>query len=207
MDYKATLQTDLFDAMDSIVKSAIFSKLPEPGVDCDPDSDSDSDSDSKSITETPAERRTKKRKVTAMPMKVTPEPVKVDPKAVIRIVFALASPEPAVVFRNRPEIERHSDGFTTFDIWLAGLSDKTFRQIEDADLESYKSLLERSLTPHDAFDLKDVPRIGKKAKKSREAQRRKMAPLALPGHAHHRIHRNPKSLGEGSGGQPSVGSR
>jgi hypothetical protein len=140
-------------------------------------------------------------KVTAMPKKVTPEPV--DPKAVIRMVFALASPEPAVVFRNRPEIKRHLNGFTALDIWLAGLSDETFRQIEDADLEQYKTLLERSLAPHDAFELKDVPGM---AKKSRRASRRKMAPLTLPEHAHHCIHRNPKSLGEGSGGQPGVAS-
>jgi hypothetical protein len=132
-DCNATLQTDLFDAMDSVVKSAIFSKLPGPGVDCDPGPDSTS------TTETPAEPRKKKRKVTTMPKKV-------DPKAVIRIVFALASPEPAVVFRNQPGVERHLDGFTTFDIWLAGLSDKTFRPIEDADLDPYKALLERSLT-------------------------------------------------------------
>ena len=176
-DYKATLQADLFDAMDSVVKSAIFSKLPGPGVDCDPDPDCDS----KSTTETPAEPKKKKRKVTTMPKKVTPEPVKVDPKAVIRIVFALASPEPAVVFRDQPEIGRHLDGFTAFDIWLAGLSDKTFRQIKDADLDPYRTLLERSLAPHDAFELKDVPGIGKKAKKSRGARRRKMAPLTFPG--------------------------
>jgi hypothetical protein len=193
-DYKATLQADLFDAIDSVVKSAIFSKLPEPGVDCDPDPDPDSEP-------TPAGPEKKKRR-----MNPKPSPEKVDPRAVIRIVFALASPEPAIVFRNRPEIKCHLDGFTTFDIWLAGLSDKTFRQIEDADLEHYKMLLEHLLAPHDAFELKDDPGIGKKAKKLRGARRQKMAPLTLPGHAHHRIHRNPKSLGEGSGGQASVAS-
>jgi hypothetical protein len=156
-DYKATLQADLFDAMDSVVQSAIFSKLPEPepGVDCDPDPDSEP---------TPAGPEKKKRR-----MDPKPSPEKVVPKAVIRIVFALASPEPAIVFRNRPEIKCHLDGFTTFDIWLAGLSDKTFRQIEDADLEHYKMLLEHSLAPHDAFELKDDPGIGKKAKGTQKA--------------------------------------
>ena len=44
-------------------------------------------------------------------------------------------------------------------------------------------LLDRSLVPHDAFELKDVPPgIGNKAKKSRGACRRKMAPLTFPGH-------------------------
>ncbi|KAI0284995.1 hypothetical protein BGY98DRAFT_889765, partial [Russula aff. rugulosa BPL654] len=83
-DYKATLQGHLFDAMDTVVKSTIFCKLPEPG-------------------------------------------------AVIRMVMALASPEPAVVFKDRPEKMHHFDGFTTFDIWLAGLSAETFRQIQDED--------------------------------------------------------------------------
>ncbi len=175
-DYKAALQKELFDAMDSVVKSAIFTKLPEPGVDCDPDSNSDSD-------ETPAEPKKKKRKVE------TPEPVKAKPKAVIRVVFALASSEPAVVFKDRPMKKHNFDVFTAFDIWLAGLSDKTFKQIRDEDLEHYETLLERSLSPHDAFQLKDVPRIGKKAKKLRGARRRKMVPLAFPEHAHHGIHR------------------
>jgi hypothetical protein len=197
-DYKATLQADLFDAMDSVVKSAIFSKLPEPGV----DSDSDSDSDANSTTPAEPSKKRKIEKVT----EVTSEPVRVNPKAVIRMVFALASPEPAIVFRERPTLKHNFGGYATFDLWLAGFSNETFRQVEDADLEYYKTLLERSLGPHDAFELKDVPEIGKKAKKSRGPCRRKMAPLTLPGHAHHHIHRNPKRLGEGSGGQPGVAS-
>jgi hypothetical protein len=175
-DFRATLQGNLFDDMDSVVKSAVFSKLPELRVDFECDTNSDS------ATETPAEPEKKKRKVTP------PEPVKVKPKPVIRIVMALASPEPAVVFKDRPKKKIHFDGFTAFDIWLAGLSDKTFRQIQDRDLEHYNALLERSFAPHDAFDLKDVPQIGKKAKNSRGDRRRKMVPLAFPEHPHHRIH-------------------
>jgi hypothetical protein len=178
--------------MDSIVKSAMFSlPLPEPefGVDSDHDHDHD-DPDS-----TPAEPKTKKRKVT------------VDRKPVIRIVFALASPEPAVVFKKRPEKMHHFDGFTAFDIWLAGLSNETFRQIEDGDLVHYRTLLERSLTPHDAFELTDVADIGQEAKKSRGARRRKMAPLTFPEHAHHSIHqmKDLENPGEGSERQPGVG--
>jgi hypothetical protein len=97
-DYKATLQGNLFDAMDSVIRSALSPKLPEPSK--------------------------KKRKVNAIPKKVTPEPVMVEPKAAIRMVLALASPEPAVVIRDRPEEKHHFDGFTTFDLWLAGLSNK-----------------------------------------------------------------------------------
>jgi hypothetical protein len=105
------------------------------------------------------------------------------PKPVIRIVFALASPTPAVKFRPRPEKRHHfDDKFTTFDIWLAGLSNETFGQIQSQDLTHYKRLLERSLPPDDpyGFELEDVPKIGDKAKKSRGAGRRKMVPLAFP---------------------------
>ena len=194
-DYQVTLQEELFDAMDYVVKSGIFIKLPELGVDCDPGSNSDPD-------ETPGEPKKKKRKVEIA------EPVKANPKAVIRVIFALASPEPAVLFKDRPEKRYHFDGFTAFDVWLAGLSDETFKQIQDEDLEHYKTLLERSLAPHDAFQLKGVSRIGKKAKKMRGARRRKMVPLAFPEHAHHCIHQQGKVLEnpvERSGGQPATG--
>jgi len=178
-DYKATLQGNLFDRMDPVVKSTIFSKLPEP--------------DPKSKL-TPAEPPKKKKK------KTKPPPVTVNPKPVIRMVFALASEEPAVVFKNRPSLH-HFDGLSTFDIWLAGYSNKTFRQTEDGDLEYYRTLLERSLAPHDAFELKDVPHIGELAKKSRGARRRKLVPLIFLEDAHHSIH---QKLGEGCGGQPDV---
>jgi hypothetical protein len=120
-------------------------------------------------------------------------------------VFALASPEPAVVFKKRPEKMQHFDGFTAFDIWLAGLSKETHRQIEDRDLVHYRTLLGRSLT-HDAFELTDVADIGEEAKKSRGARRRKMAPLAFREHAHHSIHqmKDLETPGEGSGRQPGV---
>jgi hypothetical protein len=161
-DSTATLQGELFSRMDAVVKSVIFS---EPGVVSDSVSES-----------TSTEPMKKKRKVA------------LNLKPVIRIVFALASPEPAIVFRDRPKKRHHFDGFTAFDIWLAGLSDKAYRQIEDEDLVHYQTLLERSLVPHDAFELKDVPHIGEEAKKSRGARRRKMVPLIFPEHAHHSIH-------------------
>jgi hypothetical protein len=197
-DYKATLQGDLFDAMDSVIKSAIFSKT--PGVDL---LDSDSDSGSGFRPTTTTRRLRKKGKWTRKPKKVRPVAVPVDAKPVIRMVFALASPKSAIVFRDRPRTRRNWNGFTTFDIWLAGFSGETFWQTDSADLKHYKTLLDRSLTPHDAFELKDIPGTGKIAKKSRIADRRGMAPLAFRKSAHHHIHRKPKSLGEGSGGQPS----
>jgi hypothetical protein len=66
--------------MNSVVKSAIFSKLPGLGVDCD----TDTESTTETLYATPAEPSKKKRKVSTMP-KVTPDPVRVNPKAVIRM--------------------------------------------------------------------------------------------------------------------------
>ncbi|KAI9512364.1 hypothetical protein F5148DRAFT_1008366 [Russula earlei] len=111
---------------------------------------------------------------------VTPKLANENMKPVIRLVFALASPKSAVVFRERPLIKNDFDGFTAFDIWLAGLDRKTFNQLQDADTESYKILLERSLMPHDAFKLVDDPNTGKETKKARVTRRQMMAPLILP---------------------------
>jgi hypothetical protein len=197
-DYEAALEKGLFDAMDSVVKSAIFTKLLESGVDCDPDSDPDqTDPD-----QTPAKSKKKKKtERKAIPQSIT--------QPIIRVVFALASPEPAVRFRDRPARRNYPEHNAIFDIWLAGLSNKSFKQIQDEDLQHYKTLLERSLSPHDGFQLKDVPQIGEKAKKLRGARRRnlKMVPLVFPDHAHHRIHRRVEVLddpGEGSGGHPRI---
>ena len=134
-----------------------------------------------------------------------PERKEVTPKPVIRLVFALASPEPAVAFRPGAEVKRHEThhyAFTTFDIWLAGLSEETFKQI-GADLEPYQALLERSLLPHDAFEMKDDPKIGEEARILRGARRRRMAPLALPGTGHHEIHQGMEGLGK----KPGEGSK
>jgi hypothetical protein len=160
-DFKTELNKLSYDAMDSAVTSVIFSTLP--------------DSELTTETETLAEPKKKKMKATLISKKVTPKPV-------IRMVFALASPEPAIVFRDRAEaLEHRLDEFTAFDIWLAGLSDQTFKQIQDADLESYEKLLEHSLLPHDAFELKDDPHLGDKARNLRRARRRRMMPLTLSG--------------------------
>jgi hypothetical protein len=48
--------------------------------------------------------------------------------------------------------------------------------------------------------MKDDRRIGEKARILREARRRRMAPLALPGTDHHEIHLDRKGLGKKPGG-------
>jgi hypothetical protein len=107
-------------------------------------------------------------------------PTTVTPKPVIRLMLALASPEAGVAFREEPAArENGPDGFTAFDIWLAGLSGSTFGKIGE-DLASYQYLLDRSLRPHDGFELTDDPLIGDATRKLRGARRRRMASLAFP---------------------------
>ena len=101
----------------------------------------------------------------------------VNPKPVIRLVFALASSEAGVVFREGAVPQSHPDAFTAFDIWLAGLSTATFRHI-GGDLASYHTLLERSMRPHDEFELLDDPLMCQETRKLRGSHRRRTAPLA-----------------------------
>ncbi len=113
---------------------------------------------------------------------------KVEPRPVIRIVFALAARDAGVDFPKAREREHHHpDPFTAFDVWCAGLSPATFKHI-DVDLVSYINLLERSLRPHDAFELQDDPAADKETRRLRGSHRRRMAPLTTDDAAHHAIH-------------------
>ncbi|KAM6503962.1 hypothetical protein JOM56_000905 [Amanita muscaria] len=102
-------------------------------------------------------------------------------KPVIRVVFALASDEVGVTFPPARTVVHHSDTFTTFDIWCAGISAETFKQIDEGDLDPYQFLLDRSLEPHDAFNLQgtDDPYLDEGTKVARGHQRRRMAALTM----------------------------
>ena len=119
--------------------------------------------------------------------------LKVVPKPVIRIVFALAAVDAGVDIPDTREREdHHHDNFTAFDVWCAGLADKTFKHI-DGDLASYRLLLERSLRPHDAFNSQDDGKGPEgpehdETRCLRGSYRRKMAPLTTDDDAHHAIH-------------------
>jgi len=115
-------------------------------------------------------------------------PDAVVPKPVIRIVFALAAVDDGVDFPDARQRERHRyDNFTAFDLWCAGLGPKAFKHI-DGDLKSYQHLLERSLRPHDAFDLQGEEKGHEETRLLRGSLRRRMAPLTTDGDAHHAIH-------------------
>ena len=110
------------------------------------------------------------------------------PLPVIRMVFALASPKSGINFPAEREREiRHTDDFTAYDIWCAGLSTKSFQQIGH-DLESYQKLLGRSQQPHDAFDVAEPQNpLSEETKIIVGKTRRSMAPL-VRFHGHDEIH-------------------
>ncbi|KAM6489485.1 hypothetical protein JOM56_015042 [Amanita muscaria] len=104
------------------------------------------------------------------------------PRPVIRVVFALASDKDGVNFpQRRSDSRHHPDNFTAFDVWCAGLSSNTFKQIDDQDLDAYRVLLERSLQPHDAFNFKETDDLylHHNTKVARGRRRRRLAVLTM----------------------------
>ena len=110
-------------------------------------------------------------------------------RPVIRMVFALASEKHDVVFPPVRERDRGRfvDKCTTFDIWCAGLS--SFNNI-DEDMASYQVLLDRSLQPHDAFNLRESndKYLDDATRASRGSRRRRMAALTMVHDDHRQIY-------------------
>jgi hypothetical protein len=110
------------------------------------------------------------------------------------MVFALASQEHTVHIRSRGEhAATRSGGFdkiTAFDIWCAGLSSDTFQVNEKDDVSAYELPLERSLQPHDAFELGETNDwdMDKETRAKRGRRRREMAALTRSDVEHHSIH-------------------
>jgi len=107
------------------------------------------------------------------------------PLPVIRMVFALASNtarahSPVVGIRNK----RFASSFTAYDIWCAGLSPETFRDM-GPDLEAYKILLVQTQGAFDICDEYDDDLTIE----ARGMQRRRIAPLSAPADAHNSIHK------------------
>jgi hypothetical protein len=110
-------------------------------------------------------------------------------RPVIRVVFALASHKKDVLFPTmRQRNHHHVDQFTAFDIWCAGLSTDTFKGI--GDLAPYQLLLERSLQPHDAFELKEIndARLDDLTREARGSRRRTIASLTMSNIWHNQIY-------------------
>jgi hypothetical protein len=108
------------------------------------------------------------------------------PRPVIQMVFALASQESEVHFR---EVDETCDEFTAFDIWCVGLS--CFRSVNEEDLASYQVLLDRSLEPHHAFvldELADDEYLLEETRQLRGLRRWRIATLTMDDDGHHRLH-------------------
>ena len=110
------------------------------------------------------------------------------PRPIIRVVFALGSHEAGILFRSltprgsEPEQDDSDDDnnpcqgdFTSFDIWCAGLSANTFKDI-GGDLAAYKVLLDRSLRSQfsDALNLTDDNSFSENTKVAKVKARRRM---------------------------------
>jgi hypothetical protein len=107
-------------------------------------------------------------------------------RPVIRMVFALASQESEVKFR---EMDETCGKFTAFDIWCAGLS--CFGSVDEEDLASYKVLLDRSLEPQHAFILGELAKdkyVLDETKQLRGLRRRRIAALTMDNDGHHCLH-------------------
>lgn len=62
---------------------------------------------------------------------------------IIRMVFALASSVPSVVY-PQPQSAAGNDKFTCYDIWCAGVTDTTFKVIDRTEIDTYKALVLQS---------------------------------------------------------------
>ena len=106
---------------------------------------------------------------------------------VIRMVFALAASASGVSFGRLTLAPSRSFGkYTAYDIWCAGLSPRTFGPMEEAEVPYYQSLLRRSQSTADIYDLWDDWRSlnDPTIKAQRIELRRKMNPATstLPEH-------------------------
>ena len=116
-------------------------------------------------------------------------PDMVDLNPVIRLVFALAAINAGVDLPKARQCDHHHfDEFTALDVWCAGLGDTAFKHV-DNDLRSYQLLLDRSLRPHDVFDLQDGGKSSghDDARRLRGPFRRRVALLTTDNDAHHAI--------------------
>ena len=112
-------------------------------------------------------------------------------RPIIRMVFALAAADGDDV--SFPDIRaRHSargdNSLTTFDIWCAGLSEKTFRG--NPDITPYKVLLDRLFQVDKVFKLREIKDeiLDDNTRGLRGSLRRQMAALTFLEDDHRRPH-------------------
>ncbi|KAI9057967.1 hypothetical protein FKP32DRAFT_1289000, partial [Trametes sanguinea] len=116
-----------------------------------------------------------------------------EPPPVLRMVFALASPEPAVASPRVPEREsprtNKTAKFTAYDIWCAGASHETFAVIQEDEDAAVAKLLKT---------VRNVREVSVKKSFGEAAQRtlRRMQPLVLTGREHREMFADLADIGE-----------
>jgi hypothetical protein len=81
------------------------------------------------------------------------------PLPIIRMVFALASKEDAVKYVVSSHTAQHPqrpDTYTSYDVWCAKISQKTFPVIGDDELTSYQQILDRIRFPGQGHALSKI---------------------------------------------------
>ncbi|TFK53306.1 hypothetical protein OE88DRAFT_1733256 [Heliocybe sulcata] len=109
------------------------------------------------------------------------------PLPVIRMVFSLASPKPALIAVKPPKrrsARKRQPRQTAYDIWCAGVLPETFAVIKPEQVEPYNSVLARSLSVYEGFELKDDPSVGTEVEALRVGLRRRMHPGVAASPAH-----------------------
>jgi hypothetical protein len=102
------------------------------------------------------------------------------PLPVVRMVLALASDQAGVFFPPVVEDVHHCGRFTAYDVWCAGLSGDTFKDVDD-DIDSYRTLLERSLQPNGAYHLEETTDLylDQDTREAKGLRRRRLESLAF----------------------------
>ena len=113
---------------------------------------------------------------------------------VLRIVFALASERSGVVART-PPARRSSrlnsqDKFTAYDLWIAGISSRSFGVILDETCEQYKLLLHRTRNIFDGYGVVGNNRVKRDEEALRTDMRRMMHAAAASEDLHYQNYIN-----------------
>ena len=128
------------------------------------------------------------------------------PLPVIRLVFALASTESAVIMPKRGQRSPRTAAmqrYTSYDIWCAGATTATFPSVRGSDAAYAKLLLltrgmKYQYASHHKFSVADAKQATVEIVRRREDVRRRMNPGASSNPAHYENYvRQPPSDGEG----------
>ncbi|PPR07502.1 hypothetical protein CVT26_013471 [Gymnopilus dilepis] len=103
------------------------------------------------------------------------------PSPITRLVFALASKRADVMFPSpgcRSNRYVSNDKYTAYDIWVAGVTPESFGVISQDSVQTYNSLLQRSINAFNGYGLFDHSSKEQVLRDGRTSARRRMHPGA-----------------------------